>query len=828
MLFNTNKSILCCLTALVAACFLNGDNYPMAREPANSELPAAKRFKEETASLISSEDGPLAIPLSIAEQSPVIAAILSTQGAGQPIRLDINCISLFIISRLLPCIRYINIKKGNDCEEISNYVKSILNFLSAINLFKVLKASIDLGLDGLAVHMCDFIYNRLKNSVDLDEIVFMLKSLSFLNRYYVQKIELRLHADAAKIYKDSCDKAEVLTDQAIVNPHPTAVSVLLIKLNQLDPTKVVIHPYFRIIIENSNTPLRVAIKSYCYQVILKNRPVIAVRSDWWPESKISVSTQIGSVTLVANDQKEFTIARSTAEFSETIKNMIEEMGTGNPIPFKDINSNHLSLIVESLKKIEEIAQIQKCSNLAPDRLYESLKKIEDMDENQYCKNITLDWLFIGKSYDDVIEILKAVNYLDIPPLLEYINTLIVKQLFANNITNISALCTSLEKNLPSELRLLIVAMMKKFREEEIKQFLSKPVKTIKYTHNVDSVSFVNEDKWVLIRTSDKKLHLFDIATSNVKKIIDIDTIGDKYSICGNSYENQLAVNKKGTLCLTALNRKLCLWDLKIGEKIKEYSTAIAPLSVAISPDDKYALTGSKCGIHLRDLYTGTIIKSLKGHYSEALSAVFINNGKQAIVGFSDRTIMIWDLATGQVIKKYNLGDADIQKIVFSASAKKALIVLRNSNASYVLNVESGQKQELKIDGDICSIAISPDGKYALIASEGICLWNLETGKMITQEFNYKCLDRTVKTLASFSSDGKLALLATLWGATLFDLSLRSQLTISQATLFAILDQDSSKVLNCPYFKGVVDGLSPCLQQLIREQCTKRVLESLAS
>ncbi len=523
-------------------------------------------------------------------------------------------------------------------------------------------------------------------------------------------------------------------------------------------------------------------------------PIIVTQSHWRPESKIAVSSQIGNVTLVANDQKEFTIARSTAEFSETIKNMIEVVGTSNPIPFKDINSNQLSLVIEGLKKIEEIAQIQECND----------------------KIIDLDRLFIGKSYDDVIEILKAVNYLDIPLLLEYINTLIVKQLRFSDITNVAALCTSLENNLPSELRLLIVGMMKKVYKEEIEQFLSKPVKTIMYNARyydcVDMVSFAYEDKCVLIKMNEtnngrhqKKLYLFDIDTSNV-----VIQISGKGGYSYETQEEQVALNKKGTLCLAG-RRKLCLWDLKTGKKISEYSGKKVPtLSIAISPDDTYALTGSKGGlVYLRKLFTGEIVKSLKGPNSEVKSMTFINDCKQALARFSDKTIMIWDLATGQVIKKYNLDDADIKAIDFSADGKKVLIVLHRSCTFYVLDLESDKKKELKINDNIHSIAISPDAKFALTAGQKICLWNLETGK-IMQEFNYKKSDK--KTLVSFSSDGKLALLGTNEAAYVFDLSIANQLTLSQLTLFIRLNQ--SKTLNCPYFKSVYDGLSPDLKHMI--------------
>ncbi len=778
-------------------CLTTGNIFAMMRQFENAEFPSTKRVKEETVTLVNNEEAKFTVPLSVAQQSSVIASMSRIQHAGQPIKLDVNTFSLFIITRALPYMRYI--KNGDECE-VSNYLKSIINFLGPVNLFNVLKSSIELGIDDFAEYLCDFIYNKLKNSIDLDEISTILKNLASLNQYFKQKIESWLYLDAIIVYQDSCKQAGALPDQIIMNPHSVALSVFLIKLNQLDPTKVVMDPYLKQAIGGANL---LRLRSYYYGVILKNRPIIGTRSHWFPEHKVSVSIEIGNVTLVANDEKGFTVARSTAEFSQTLKNMIEELGTANPIPFKDINSDQLSLIIESLKKIEEIGEIGEWGD----------------------KGIDLDRLFVGKSYEFVIETLKAANYLDIPILVEYITTLIVSQTLGSNtadVSNLSVLCCLLEA-LPSELRLLIVERLKKDCKEELAQFLDKPVRTFQHHEkNVASLSFTNDDKKVLIRTVDRKLYLWDGIKGNALKQLNTDPTSVNYPIYPGDNQQPLALNRKGTLVLITSGRVLCLWDLEKGEKVKEFRTLSFVLSLSISPDDKYALTGSKNGkVHLRDLSSGEIVKSLNGHNSQVIAVTFIADGKQALTGSSDKTIILWDLTTDQIIKKIECDDKrDVKSIIFSADGKKALVAA-GDKFPYLQDLESGIIKELQYKGYIYSTAMSTDGKAALLATgTGVCLWDLETGK-IREEFN-----NIHRETVAFSLDSKLMLTGTTGKAEVFDLSIADQLMISRLILFIMLNRDASKMLNCPYFKTVFDGLSPYLKQLIRDQ-HKSIFNKLA-
>jgi len=111
-----------------------------------------------------------------------------------------------------------------------------------------------------------------------------------------------------------------------------------------------------------------------------------------------------SVTLVSNDNKEFTIDAGIANTSGFIKTMIEDGLSGDSIPFPDISSNTLSKIVEFMQyynnnPFEAIEKPLKSANL---------------------KQVVPDWYanFVILDMEELFALVTAANYIDLKPLLD--------------------------------------------------------------------------------------------------------------------------------------------------------------------------------------------------------------------------------------------------------------------------------------------------------------------------------------------------------------------------------------------------------------------------
>ncbi len=118
-------------------------------------------------------------------------------------------------------------------------------------------------------------------------------------------------------------------------------------------------------------------------------------------------------------------------------------------------------------------------------------------------------------------------------------------------------------------------------------------------------------------------------------------------------------------------------------------------SVAISPDNKYVVSGSCDTTNIWDMGNGTLLRTLNGHSNSVAISV---DGKHVVLGCGDflnlnKAITIWDMQSGGLIRSLE---------GYGSSAN--------------------------------SVAISTDSKYVVSGSEDntIVVWKLADGKFLTQ------------------------------------------------------------------------------------------------
>ena len=107
-------------------------------------------------------------------------------------------------------------------------------------------------------------------------------------------------------------------------------------------------------------------------------------------------------------------------------------------------------------------------------------------------------------------------------------------------------------------------------------------------------------------------------------------------------------------------------------------------------------------------------RRLEGHVNSISSLAVAKDGKRLVSASWDRTLRVWDLATGQAIA-YLVGQ-NIKSIAFTPDGHAALGT--DGDDLRLWDLQAGQTIQIfgRQHGVVTSLALSPDGRTALSGS----------------------------------------------------------------------------------------------------------------
>jgi WD40 repeat protein/class 3 adenylate cyclase len=248
---------------------------------------------------------------------------------------------------------------------------------------------------------------------------------------------------------------------------------------------------------------------------------------------------------------------------------------------------------------------------------------------------------------------------------------------------------------------------------------------------IESVDYSPDGTRIATGASDATARVWDAATGEHLLTLAGHTVGVQQVAFTPDGEGLLTGGADGTTRL---------WDISL-EGGRDWLTVPGPYlrmgGVAFSPDGStFAVPGQLRGVTIRDADTGVKLITLKGHNSPITRMAFSPDGTRlAGAGSSgrgdprgNRTVPIWDVNTGKLVMTLIGHAGDVPAVAFSPDGRR-LVTSSYDRTVRVWDAATGEEQRvLNVSDAAFGLGFSPDGRYLVAGFEDgdLTVWDATT------------------------------------------------------------------------------------------------------
>ncbi len=218
--------------------------------------------------------------------------------------------------------------------------------------------------------------------------------------------------------------------------------------------------------------------------------------------------------------------------------------------------------------------------------------------------------------------------------------------------------------------------------------------------------------------------------------------------------NALSISPDGNTMLSgSTDYSVKLWDMATNKVLQAFDYAYSPgQSAVFSPNGKHLAFGNNDqNIIIWDIENKVAIDTFRSGHTRNITEVRYSpdaEGKYIISGALDKSLILWDAASGAIIHRLQGYTKMVKQIDFSSDKTHSCIVQEFSKDITTWNAkkEDGIVMLTGHTADVIAARFSPDGSYLLSSSDDRTMIRWDFGDSL-QKVVSKKLDQSVQDLA---------------------------------------------------------------------------------
>jgi WD40 repeat protein len=251
-----------------------------------------------------------------------------------------------------------------------------------------------------------------------------------------------------------------------------------------------------------------------------------------------------------------------------------------------------------------------------------------------------------------------------------------------------------------------------------------------HADSVHAVAVTPDGRYVVSGSHDRALRVWDLATGETTRTLQGHTASVR----------ALAVTPDGRYVVSGSHdRTLRVWDLATGETTKTLEGHASEIfALAVTPDGRYVVSGSSDNtLRVWDLATGETRRTLQGHAASVFALAVTPDGRYVVSGSHDchaasapamvvtpdgnyvlscyggtrdRTLRVWDLATGETTKTLQGHTAELYALAVTPDGRY-VVSGSNDHTLRVWDIKDGRELvTFTVDGRVMTCVAAQDSR----------------------------------------------------------------------------------------------------------------------